>query len=112
MPRSVRIPPKRNSITTESVPVGSLAVALHDAQRKIMHAEAQLDQLLDSLFGPSGWTNFEAGESFELDVYDCAPSPAAADALLRAGFRSVGMHEHARHQFVNCACVRTRKEPS
>lgn len=110
-PRRERIPPRRDVITTEAAPIGALAVALHDAHRKIMDAEAQLERLLDSLYGDNGWSNFEAGETFELDVYDCTPSEAAAEALMRAGFRVVGQHEHALAKFVNCACVRARKEP-
>lgn len=107
--RTVRIPLRRDVVTTETVPVGSLAVAVHDAQHALIRAEAALERMLDSLYGDKGWSNFEHGESFELDIYDCAPSPAAVEALFRAGFRVVAEHEHPRSKFAKCACVRTRR---
>lgn len=105
--RTVRIPLKRDVVTTETVAVGSLAVTLHDANRKLLDAEAALDRMLESVVGE--YTNFEVGDRLELDVYSCTPSTAAVDALQRAGFSTVTLHEHDRSKFAKCACTRSRR---
>lgn len=92
-----------NEIRTVTVPVGSLASKLFKAEREWLHAEKQLEQMLRSLFG-NEWSDYEYARG-ELDVFDVIPSDAAVFALMRAGFRVVKLHDHAKQKFATCACV-------
>ncbi len=92
----------RDVITTETVPIGSLAAALFGAEREMLAAEKQLERFLDSLY-PLGWCDYEYGHG-TVDVYAVTPSDAAVFALFRAGFRQVRQHPHARSKFTRCAC--------
>lgn len=99
----------RDTVTTSSTPVGSLAAALFGAESALLAAEHALEAMLDSLYGASGWHGFEAGRGV-LDVYLVIPSPAACDALHRAGFALVTEHNHQARAFRECAC-RQRSAP-
>lgn len=103
--RRVRIPLRRDVITTEAVAVGALAARHARAEHELLAAERQIEDMLDSLYGRDGWTEWEAHEQ-TLDVYDVLASDAAVFALQRAGFRAVTQHNHARSTFAHCACRR------
>lgn len=91
----------RDTITTKMVPIGSLAVDLVSAERRKLRAERELHELLDSLF--ASWTTYEHHE-FVLDVYTADESDAARDALRRAGFIAIYLHDHAADSFAHCNC--------
>ncbi len=108
--RRERIPLKRDVVTTETVAIGSLAARIVAAERELLDAERQLEQMLDSLFGERDWKHFEVGPRRELDVYAVTDSAAAVAALHRAGFPTVVLHAHERAKFTTCAC-RSIRDP-
>lgn len=92
---------------------GSLAGRLFAAEDALLSTETELEELLDSLYNVGGadgerqWQGFEHDRALALvEVYGVVASPAAADALYRAGFAAVLQHHHEREQFVHCACRR------
>lgn len=82
----------------------TLAEKLSVATSAFLRGESELERLLDSLF--DRWSDF-AHHRLQLDVYGVTPAPAAVDALCRAGFISVCLHEHDAGEFKACSC-RTR----
>ncbi len=97
-----------------SSPIGSLARALREAQAEIRAVERQVDAFLESLF--PGWRRrFPTGRGWRflppdtIDIYRVVPSPAAVDALRRAGFLVVTLHEHDAQ--IACACRPEPPEP-
>lgn len=91
--------------------VGSIVRALQDAQADRLLAERLCEELLLELL--PGWLpRFPRARGWwwthpaELDVWGAIDSPAAADALARAGFTMIRLHDHERGQ--DCACP-TRK---
>jgi hypothetical protein len=88
--------------------VGSLADELVEAEQRLLDARALLEDLLDSLYGDQGWASYEVGPMACLDVYGVTASPAAADALRRAGWDYVWQHDHAATSFLGCACRAAR----
>lgn len=85
---------------SSSSPVGSLARDLREARTGLRDVEQRVDAFLESLF--PGWrarfpttVGWRFTDPDAIDVYRVAvPSPAAVDALRRAGFRSVTLHDH------------------
>jgi hypothetical protein len=85
--------------------VTNLAQQCASAESNLLRTERELERLLDSIY-PT-WTAFEIDGMRAIDVYGVdAPSPAAVDALLRAGFGAVVEHEHDATKFVECGCRR------
>jgi hypothetical protein len=95
-----------NEIRTVTVPVGSLASRVFRAERELLSAEKQIEDMLRSLFG-NDWGDYDYGLG-TLDVYDVIDSRAAVFALMRAGFRVVVLHDHPKKKFVQCACLHQR----
>ncbi len=92
-------------IRTSSCPVGSLAAELFGSETALLRAEYRLEELLDSLYGASGWQDWEADRAMALiDVYGVVASGAAADTFARAGFKFCVQHDHESRRFVKCAC--------
>jgi hypothetical protein len=96
-------------MTVDATPVGSLARDLREARVDVWVVEQRVDEFLESLF--PGWhARFPTrmGWRFRppatIDVYDAVPSPAAADALQRAGFRTAILHDHDAAKFLTCTC--------
>ncbi len=89
--------------------VGSLARALCEAQVELRAVEQYVDHFLESLF--PGWrARFPTSVGWRftapsaLDVYGVPlPSPAAVNALRRAGFLDVTLHPHSAMTLA-CAC--------
>lgn len=88
-------------MNTVRVPIGSLAARLYKAERELLDAERQLEQMLTSLYG--AFSDWEAGPD-GIDIYTAVDSPAAAYSLFRAGFEAVRIHDHERRRFTKCAC--------
>lgn len=96
---------QRDVIRTSSSPVGSLAADLFGAETALLRAEHKLEQMLDSLYGENGWQDVEWDRALAvIDVYGCVESPAAVDALARAGFRFCVEHDHHSKCFSKCGC--------
>ncbi len=91
-------------MTARTTRIGIIAAAVVGAESALLRAERDVEDLLDALFGD--WQHFEVGPDFSIDVYGVTPSPAAIDALQRAGFVTVWLHEHPNTQFTSCACRR------
>jgi hypothetical protein len=96
-------------LTAESTPVGSLARELREARADLQVVRHRVSTFLESLF--PGWRPrfpISAGWAFThpdaIDVYSIVPSPAAVDALRRAGFRVVTLHEHEATRVIACSC--------
>lgn len=106
---TIRIPLQRDAIQTSACPVGSLAADLFGAETALLRAELKLEELLDSLYGRSGWQDYEWDRALALlDVYGVTPSGAAVETFARAGFKFAVQHEHVSREFVKCGCrVRT-----
>ena len=84
-----------------------IARELFRAELGLRQAEDQLDELLDSLFGdrPDDWSDYHYDRSDRsLEVFSVIPADAAFDALVRAGFQRVWLHDHSRDKFLRCAC--------
>lgn len=99
--KTVRIPLKRDVVTTETVRAGSIAARFYKALAELIDAERQIDGLLTALYG--SYSDFEIGPD-GIDIYDAVDSAAAASALFRAGFRSVRAHDHDKTKFAKCSC--------
>lgn len=82
----------------------NLAQLVLGAEAAFLRAEKRLEQLLDSIY--ERYDDFEIDAMHGIDVYGVTASPAAVDALLRAGFARVTEHDHARVEFIHCACRR------
>lgn len=80
-----------------------LADAMFRAERAVLAAEHELEELLGRLYLEVGDFEFASADR-TLDVYDVEPSTAAADELLRAGFARVHQHDHPRGRFIRCSC--------
>lgn len=91
-----------------TVTTGSLAAELEAAESRLLDARALLEDLLDSLYGAGAWQSYEVGGMACLDVYGVVASPAAADALRRAGWDYVWQHDHEAVRFRACACRAAR----
>lgn len=97
-------------VTVRITRAGALAAEFASAERSLIRAEHDIEALLDSLFG-GRWRDFEVGaEDLAIDVYGVVPSPAATDALRRAGFVVVTLHDHASTQFLHCACRSSERQ--
>lgn len=73
----------------------------------VRHSEAELEALLDEIYGtnPDDWRHFETdSRDRSVEVFGVLPSPASAAALLNAGFSVVTQHEHDYGDFRSCAC--------
>lgn len=55
-----------------------------------------------SLHGALGW-RFTPPDT--IDVYEAMDSPAAVEALRRAGFVTVTLHDHEATRFLSCRCA-------
>jgi len=94
---------KTDEIVVTSSPAGSLARKLFMSERSLLDAEHELEDMLDSLYGNTGWQDWEAGDD-SCDVYGVIESDAAVAALFLAGFSRVTQHAHPSREFRNCAC--------
>jgi hypothetical protein len=94
---------KTDEIVVTSSPAGSLARKLFMSERCLLDAEHELEDMLDSLYGPKGWQDYEFGDD-AIDVYGVIESDAAVAALFLAGFSRVIQHAHPSREFRECAC--------
>lgn len=88
--------------------VGSLAEALRTATKDLSRKEQDVEEFLATLF--PGWRprfprrhgwRFTAPDS--ISIYDVIESPAAVEALQRAGFGRVTLHDHPITSACRCA---------
>ena len=93
--------------------VGSLAEALRLAREDLRVVRRDVEDLIAALY--PGWRpRFPSDRAWrftdpdQIDVFDAIESPAATDALHRAGFKRVTAHDHPRSD--SCQC-RTSVEP-
>ena len=86
---------------TKSDKVGALADVYARAFNRMRAAEIMVEDMLDSLL--DGWEHFEINGN-QIDIYSATDAPAAVDALNRAGFRTVRIHDHGMSAFTKCAC--------
>jgi hypothetical protein len=92
-----------DEIVVTLTPAGSLARKLFLSERCFLDAEHELEELLDSLYGRTGWQDFSAGDD-AIDVYGVVESDAAVATLFLAGFLRVVQHEHQSREFQHCSC--------
>jgi hypothetical protein len=92
----------------------SLAAALYAAEHGLREAERRVEQVLTALF-PDGWQGWAftgaTPHAIAIDVYEVIDSPAAARALIRAGFADVTLHGHPASKFITCACTTRTASP-
>ncbi len=87
------------------------AERLFSAEAAFLRAEREVESLLDALY--PNWQDFDHSPAgYEIGVYGVTPSPAAVAALHRAGFHSVGQHEHSIREFLRCCCMKSHQRPS
>jgi|SRR6185295_14085882 len=97
------------------VRVGSLALELECAVDDLSIAHQKVDAFLESLF--VGWRprfpvslGWRRTGPWEIEVWDAIDSPAARDALARAGWSTVTLHPHQAAKFLTCDCLPQRTE--
>lgn len=91
-----------DGMNTVRVPIGSLAARYYRAVDELIAVERQTEQLIAALY--ESFSEWEAGPD-GIDIYDAIDSTAAAQALMRAGWKAVRCHNHERRRFKHCACA-------
>lgn len=98
-----------------SVPIGALALELECAHDDLGAAHQKVDAFLEALF--PGWRarfpmrlGWRRPGPWEIEIWEVTDSPAARDALARAGWATATLHDHSAMRFLTCTCMPIRTE--